>query len=404
MDLKSGYPYWAVKNGLMSAFPALREDLRCDVAVIGGGITGALIADELAGHGHEVVVLEQRDVGWGSSSASTALLQYEIDTHMIDLAKQYGEDDALLAYRSCAESLLMLQEKARDIRDVDFAWMDSLYFASKRRHARVLEEEFELRLRHGFQVELLTSDALQAQYGFEAPVAILSHQAARVDPYRMASRLLARLRKRGSWVFDRTRVERFEATARGINLHTEHGATVRARHVVVAAGYASQQWLDQRVARNRSSYATITDPIDDATLGPLKHTMVWESARPYLYMRTTGDGRLLVGGEDDNVDIAARRDARVEGKARTLRKQVQKLFPHLPLAPAFAWGGTFAETSDGLPFFGAHPEQEKRILFAMAYGGNGITYSMLGAGLLRALIEKRKHPLAELFSFDRLRR
>src|SRR3982751_5144040 len=90
MDLKSGYPYWAVKNGLMHAFPPLQEDLRCEVAIIGGGITGALIADELAGHGHDIALIEQRDVGWGSSAASTALLQYEIDTHMVHLAKRCG--------------------------------------------------------------------------------------------------------------------------------------------------------------------------------------------------------------------------------------------------------------------------------------------------------------------------
>ena len=48
MDLKSGYPWWAVKNGLMHAFPPLQADLRCDVAVLGAGITGALIADELS--------------------------------------------------------------------------------------------------------------------------------------------------------------------------------------------------------------------------------------------------------------------------------------------------------------------------------------------------------------------
>ena len=53
MDLKSGYPYWAVKNGLMHPFPPLQVDLRCDVAIVGGGITGALIADELAGHGRK---------------------------------------------------------------------------------------------------------------------------------------------------------------------------------------------------------------------------------------------------------------------------------------------------------------------------------------------------------------
>ena len=173
---------------------------------------------------------------------------------------------------------------------------------------------------------------------------------------------------------------------------------------MLAAGYASQQWLKKKVARNRSSYAFITDPIETETLGELKQTMVWESARPYLYMRSTGDGRLLVGGEDDSVDIPARRDARVDSKAAKLEKKVAKLFPDVPFKPAFAWAGTFAETDDGLPFFGPHAQHGPRVHFAMAYGGNGITYSMLGAGLLRALIEKRRHPLADLFSFSRLDR
>lgn len=404
MDLKSGYPYWAVKNGLMQAFPPLQADLRCEVAIIGGGITGALIADELAAHGHEVAVIEQRDVGWGSSSASTALLQYEIDTHMIDLVKRYGEADAALAYGKCAEALGLLQDKARDIRDVDFGWMDSLYYASKPRHAKVLRDEFALRLRHGLQVELLERDELQGRYGIDSPVAILSHQAARIDPYRMAYRVLARLQKRGSRVLDRTRIESIQATSRGVVLRTTEGHTIRAHHLVLAAGYANQKWLKKKVAQNRSSYAFITDPIDDQALGQLKGTMVWESARPYLYMRSTGDGRLLVGGEDDSVDVPSKRDARVEKKARTLSRKVAGLFPHLPLTPAFAWAGTFAETRDGLPFFGAHPQHGQRVHFAMAYGGNGITYSMLGAGLLRASIEKRKHPLRALFGFGRLDR
>jgi glycine/D-amino acid oxidase-like deaminating enzyme len=174
--------------------------------------------------------------------------------------------------------------------------------------------------------------------------------------------------------------------------------------VVLAAGYESQQWLDQRVARNRSSYAFVSDPIERAALGPLARTLFWETARPYLYLRSTGDGRVLVGGADDAIDIPARRDARVDGKARKLLRQALALFPGLPLVPAFAWAGTFAETADGLPFFGAHPQYGPRVLFAMAYGGNGITYSMLGAGLLRALVERRRHPLAALFSFSRLQR
>ena len=401
MDLKSGYPFWAVKNGLMYAFPKLEDDVQCDVAIIGAGITGALIADELAAHGHDVCVLDQRDVGWGSTSASTALLQYEIDTHMVDLAKQYGEADAVLAYRACAEAIDLLAAKAAEVRDVDFARMRSLYYASKRGHRRDLEDEFALRARHGFAVEWLTAGDVQDAYGFDAPCAILSQLAARIDPYRMAYRLLARVRKAGGRVHDRTPVTRIAANARGVELETGSGARIRAKHLVMAAGYASQEFLRKDLAKNRSSYAFITDPIDPALLGPLSTTMLWESARPYLYMRTTGDGRLLVGGEDDDIDIPARRDVRVQAKARKLAEQVAKLFPHLPIKPAFAWGGTFAETSDGLPWFGAHQQHGPRVLFAMAYGGNGITYSMLGAGLLRALIERRKHPLARLFGFSR---
>lgn len=401
MDLKSGYPFWAVKNGLMHAFPPLQADLRCDVAIIGGGITGALVADELAAHGHDVAVLDQRDVGWGSTSASTALLQYEIDTHMADLARRYGEGNAVLAYRACAEAIDLVAAKAADIRDVDFAGMRSLYYASKRRHRGALADEYALRRRHGFEVRWLDSGQIQHDYGFAAPCAILSMKAARVDPYRMAYRLLMRVQKRGGAVHDRTPIARIEVGDRGAILTTTEGAIVKANYLVMAAGYASQQFLRRRLARNRSSYAFITDPIDAATLGPLVDTMAWESARPYLYLRTTGDGRLLVGGEDDSVDIPARRDALVDRKARKLAAKVSMLFPHIPVQPAFAWAGTFAETGDGLPWIGASPEHGRRLLFAMAYGGNGIIYSMLGAGLIRALVERRRHPLRDLFGFQR---
>lgn len=401
MDLKSGYPFWAIKNGLMNAFPPLAGDVRCDVAIIGGGITGALIADEFSQHGHAVVVVEQRDVAWGSSAASTALLQYEIDTHMTELAERYGEADAVLAYRACLEAIPQLQAVAGVLGDVDFATTDSLYYASKRGHAKDLRREFALRRAHGFPVELLDAAAVRERYGIAAPCAILSTVAARVDPYRMASRLLARVVERGGHVFDRTTMDRMEVTDHGVALHTATGR-VQAAHVVLAAGYASQHFLKRRVARNRSSYAFITDPLDAHVLGAFATTMVWESARPYLYLRSTGDGRLLVGGDDDAVDVPARRDGRVDAKARGLQKKAERLLPGIPLVPTFAWAGTFAETEDGLPFFGPHAQHGPRVHFAMAYGGNGITYSMIGAGLLRARVEGRGHPLARLFSFDRV--
>lgn len=404
MDLDSGYPFWTVKNGLMHPFPPLGRDLRCDVLVIGAGITGALVADTLHARGHAVCVLDARDVGWGSTAASTALLQYEIDTHMIDLAKQYGEADAVLAYRACLSAIDWVEQRAKSVRDVDYGNMSSLYFASRRRDAKALREEFDLRQRHGFPVEWLGAGDVDERFGIDAPAAILSRRAARIDPYRMAQRLLQRLQTKGVPVHDRSVVSRIEANSRGVIIDTAEGFSVRAKHLVLATGYATQQFIDQHVAKNRSSYAYVTEPIDPALLGPLRDTMVWESARPYLYLRATGDRRLVVGGEDDAVDIPAKRDASVAAKARKLAKRMATLFPHIDVTPSFAWAGTFAETKDGLPWIGAHPAHGPRVHFAMAYGGNGITYSAIGAEIIAAAIERRRHPLAELFGFARLKR
>ena len=265
-----------------------------------------------------------------------------------------------------------------------------------------LQEELALRLKHGFDASWLESEAILAEYGFVAPGAILTQLAASIDPYRMAYQLFTKVVERGGEVYDRTQMETMTADDQGVTLTLTNGATLRSQYVVMAAGYESQAWLPEKVAMNRSSYAMITDPLPPEALGKLRHTMVWESARPYLYLRTTCDGRLLVGGDDDDEDIPQRRDARVEEKAQGLASKVEALWPKLDINPTFSWGGTFAETKDGLPFFGPHEAHGPRVHFAMAYGGNGISYSMIGAKLLRALIEGEEHPLAELFSFKRL--
>ncbi|WP_404376983.1 NAD(P)/FAD-dependent oxidoreductase [Vreelandella aquamarina] len=403
MDLKSGYPFWTVKNGLLTPFPQLTHDLQTETVIIGGGITGALIADELSRYGHQVAVLERRDVGWGSSAASTALLQYEIDTHMVHLAEQYGEANAVMAYRRCADAIRSLESLAAELGNVAFSRQQSLYFASQEEDVAALKAEIAMRKRYGFEVAWLDRPAIEAGYGFSAPGAILSSLAASADPYRMTYHLLEGVVRRGSKVFDRTQVERLESDDQGVDVRLRNGAMLRCQQVIIAAGYESQSWLPSPVATNRSSYAFVTDPLPREMLGKLGHTLVWESARPYLYLRSTQEGRLLIGGEDDDEDIAERRDARVMEKAQTLAAKVEALWPDLKINPTFCWGGTFAETDDGLPYFGPHEALGPRVHFAMAYGGNGITYSMIGAQLLRALIERRQHPLSALFSFQRER-
>ena len=399
MDVKGGYPWWTVRNGLLRDYPPLSDDIECDVVVVGAGITGALIARALIEAGLGTVVLDRRNVGWGSTAASTALLQYEIDTELLQLAKLVGQENALAAYRACEAALSELREIAEDIGDVGWRDTPSLYLASSRRDARRLRSEFEARREAGFRVEWLDGSALRDRFGLVAPAAIVSRPAAHIDPYHFTHRLLAQLCERGLRVFDRCEIAGWKPDADALEIRVVTGSCVRAQWLVIAAGYESQVFLPQRVAVNHSSYAFVSEPLQ--LHEEFARCIGWETARPYLYWRSTEDRRMIVGGEDDRIDIAARRDWRIPRKVEKLIARLHELMPDMKPDVGFAWAGTFAETEDGLPRFGAYPKLDPRVLFAMAYGGNGITYSAIGAHILANAVRGKPHPLAALFGFER---
>ena len=177
-------------------------------------------------------------------------------------------------------------------------------------------------------------------FGIRAPGGILSTQAAQVDAYRFTRGLAWRLHQACLRVLDGAELAAVEPVSAGVVLQKARGHAVRARHVVLCTGYETQRWCPQRVARNRSSYAMVTDSLP--RFPPAwRRLLLWESARPYLYARSTSDGRMTVGGEDDAVDIPARRDKRLNRKARRLREKMQALFPAALPATAFCWTGTF---------------------------------------------------------------
>src|SRR5688572_28625844 len=89
-EVRSSQPYWLLRNGLGDAHGTLEGSIDCDIAIIGAGITGALVADALMPTGMGVVLLDSNEPTQGSTSASTALLQYEVDTNLVDLAKMLG--------------------------------------------------------------------------------------------------------------------------------------------------------------------------------------------------------------------------------------------------------------------------------------------------------------------------
>jgi glycine/D-amino acid oxidase-like deaminating enzyme len=405
MDLTSGYPFWPISAGLLGVHPALAGDIECDVAVVGGGLAGALVAYRLVEAGIDTVLVDKRDIGWGNTSASTALLQYELDISLVDLIAKIGERDAVEAYRLCLEAISGIEQLVSDLGDdCGFAWRPSLTLGSRRPDIEILRREYECRTRFGFELEYWDRKKLGRHFPCERPAALFTPEAAEINPYRLTHALVRKATDRGLRTFDRTEiVRRKEIRARGgeqLRLTTAQGHWITAGTVVDATGYEAARALGRRSrVRLRNTYALISEPIPEDLLW-YGRALIWETSRPYLYLRTTQDHRVIIGGLDDRFAKPIRRDRSVRSKAAKLERRFIELFPDIRIENAFAWGGTFAETADGLPYIGRDPGSPA-VLFALCYGGNGTLFTLIAADIIRDILLGRSSRPERLFRIDR---
>jgi glycine/D-amino acid oxidase-like deaminating enzyme len=400
MNLTSSHPFWSVSNGLPASYPSLQRDVSCDVVVIGGGITGALVALHLTEAGVKTLVIDKRDIGTGSTSASTAMLQYEIDVPLRELIKKVGHDDATRSYHLCCEAIGKVGRLAKRLKiECGFENKPSLFLARYQQEVPEFREEYELRRQMGLELEFLEAADVRARFPFTRPAALYSKDGGQVDPHRLTHGLLTAGMRSGLKVCDRTEMTMLEHTPRGVRVTTKQGHKITARRVVIAAGFESKQLLQAEAGTLKSTYALISEP-QPAVPGWDQECLIWDSGMPYLYMRTTPEGRIIVGGEDEDFVNAKRRDDLISTKSRTLVKKFNKLFPDVRLEVAYTWAGTFGETKDGLPYIGVHPRYP-HAYFALGYGGNGITFSVIAAEIIRDYVTGHTNPDARIFRFGR---
>ncbi len=400
MNLRSGSAYWPIKNGLLATYPPLEQNVTCDVAIIGGGITGSLVAHRLVEEGIETVLLDKREMGTGSTAASTSLLQYEIDTELADLIDRVGVSHAVRAYQLGLEAIDQIAAMVQTIGDpCGFERKHSLYLASKRSHVPKLRREYDCRRQFGFDVEYLDENDVMTRFGFSAPAAILSKGDGQIDIFRFTHALLGYCQAKGLRAYDRTEVTAIERRNGRARLKTDRGSTVDAHRIVFATGYESQQYLRRNAGTLHSTFAAISEPIARFPSWPGR-CLIWETARPYFYLRTTIDDRVIVGGEDVPFATEHRRDGLIRRKTNKLVHRFGELFPDFPFEVAYAWAGTFGETKDGLAYIGRSPERPNDF-FALGYGGNGITMSVVAAGLIVDDYMQRKNADSCIYRFGR---
>jgi glycine/D-amino acid oxidase-like deaminating enzyme len=401
VDLTSGAPFWILRDGLLAVYPRLKQDRRCDLAVIGGGITGALVAHRFAREGIQVILLEGREIGYGSTGATTALIQYEIDSHLCDLIDRVGQDNAVRSYQLCQDAVRGIEQLATDDGD-GCGWQrkKSLYLASRPGDRTLLQQEHRARRKIGIEVDFLSQRDIRERFAFRRPAALLSSLAGEIDAFRLTHKLLAQAVRLGLEVYDRSQVVHQESNGNGVDLRTADGCRIRARRVVFATGYELPHFLNRRIVKLTSTFALATAPVEKFEGWGEDRCLLWETARPYFYARTTSDGRVMAGGADKPFATAHRQEKLLAGQITKLSRSFAQLFPAIPIEVDWSWGGTFGETKDGLPYIGSVP-QFPHGYFALGYGGNGITFGYIAAELLLDLFLQRRNPDLEIFRFDR---
>jgi glycine/D-amino acid oxidase-like deaminating enzyme len=400
MDLTTGYPYFLINGGLPAVYPKLDHSVKTDIVIIGGGISGALTAYYLIEAGFQCILVDARSIGLGSTCASTSLLQYELDTSLSALSEQIGFQSASRAYQMCAEAIDKIEDISKKIKFGLFEKQKSLLYAAYKKDTPFLKTEFQIRKKAGFKVDFLDEAELQKHFGFSAPAGILSAKGASTDAYMFTHALLAESIEKGLSVYDRTEITHTAHKANGVTLTTRNGHLITAGKIINATGYEITEFIEKKIVKLNSTFVIASEQIQSPVPAWKEKVLLWNTANPYLYIRLSKDNRIIVGGRDEAFYNPAKRDRLIKRKSAQLKKDFCKLFPNLEMIPEFSWAGTFGTTKDSLPYIGTY-SKTPHTYYALGFGGNGITFSVIAAEIIRDLLKGKKNEDAMLYSFDR---
>ncbi len=395
-DLRTGTPYWLRRGNVRVASAPLSANLVVDVAVVGAGVGGALVADALLRAGKSIAVLDRRGPVEGSTPASTALLQFEIDQPLIYLAQKIGHARAVRAYWRSATAVDFLRGRISDLGlRCGFRERQTVYLPGNVLNVTELKREAVARAQVGLRSRFIGADELRALTGIEKAGAVLSSGGGEVDPAALVAGLWRSALSRGTRIYAPSEVVNIDSARDHVTLTTAEGYEIRAKHAVFATGYELVKLVKPRGYKVISTWAMAT-VAQRGKLWPSR-CLIWEAADPYLYMRTTPDGRVIVGGEDEEFSADDKRDALIPKKIIAIRRKLGKLLPNLDTTPEYTWAGCFGASATGLPAIGAIPGAA-RCFAVMGYGGNGITFSAIAAQVIQRAILGLPDPDADLFA------
>ncbi len=384
MQLTNGNVFWTKKNEIKNTYSYLTKDIYCDVLIVGGGIAGAITAYYLSKEGMNIVVVEKNIIGYGTTSASTAILDYSVDIDLYKLEKALGVHSAKRVYELCLEAISDIENIEKEIgKKSDFRKRDSLYYTNKLMQRSSMIKEYETRKKAGFDVTFIDQNpTVSLNCGI-----VTKNAGADIDPYKFTTELFEYLEKLDNVkVFENTEVKDIKCNYDNVICTTNNKFKIKSDKLIFTGGIESLKYIKTNIVELYKTFSIITKPLPQ--LSKLDTSFVIKDmCEPHHYIRFTKDNRIIFGGEDIKVcskmsDENYMKNISKDKYAR-LNLCLNKLFHNVESPEIeFAYNSTFANTVDSLPIID-EIEDMPNCLCNLGYGGNGILFSIIGAKTLK---------------------
>ncbi|SIR39093.1 Glycine/D-amino acid oxidase [Rhizobium sp. RU20A] len=396
--LRASQPLWAETARISVRTRGKPSRQTYHTIVVGAGISGALVAQAVARPDRPVLVIDRRKPLGGSTMASTAMIQHEIDIPLTALSGMIGVARARRAWQRSAGAVLRLERLVRDL-DIacSFERRATLLLAGDEMDGAALGKEAAARRKAGLAAEHLDADGVDARFGLKRDGGIVSDISASANPAQLAAGLLRAAAGNGAEIVSEVEITDVRSLGDRVAVATSAGALIEAAHVVFCTGYEFLKPLESRRHAIVSTWAFASRP-KLALPDWLADHIVWEASDPYLYFRLGPEGRLIIGGEDEESSDAYLDEARMARKAARVREKFEALTGIDMGRPAFAWSAAFGTTDTGLPFIDTL-SGTNNVHAVMGFGGNGITFSQIASEIIAARIDGHDDPDADLFRF-----
>jgi glycine/D-amino acid oxidase-like deaminating enzyme len=336
----------------------------------------------------------------GSTPASTALLQSELDMPLGELAQKIGKEAAARVWWRSAQAVdaLIARISDRAIK-CDLRQRSTLYLPGNVLNSSGLRKETQARQLIGLRSVYLNRRELLLLSGIDKAGAIFTQGNGEADPVKLVAGLWRHFLASGGKILSNTEITDVNCSRSGVRLKTANGRTMHSKHAVFCNGHELMKFARPKGYKVISTWVMATKPQPEKIWR--SKSLIWEAADPYLYRRSTVDGRIIAGGEDEAFSDEASRDRLIPEKISAIARKAQRLFPNANFTADYAWAGCFGESPNGLSAIG--PLKRFPGCYAvLGFGGNGITFGMLASKLVSRHILGFDDPDASFFALAEL--